>query len=171
MSYSAKSQEPASRQNANSFTPVSGGLLQRKCACGGASGLSGSCSECETEKMLGRSLQTKLRINEPGDVYEQEADRIADQVTAKGRTMPSGNVAELVASGNAEIAIQQMSELMAVKGVDVVGALPPEVDLISQISAAIGAASKDQGAAKALMDFLLNAETQKVIKASGMVPG
>jgi hypothetical protein len=80
MSYSAKSQEPASRQNANSFTPVSGALLQRKCACGGASGLTGSCSECEQKKMLGQPLQTKLRINEPGDAYEQEADRMAEQV-------------------------------------------------------------------------------------------
>ena len=79
MPYSAKSQEPASRQNANSYTPVSS-LLQRKCACGGASGLSGSCSECETKKMLGLPLQTKLRINEPGDAYEQEADRMAEQV-------------------------------------------------------------------------------------------
>jgi hypothetical protein len=80
MSYSAKSQEPASRQNANSFTPVSGALLQRKCACGGSSGLTGSCSECEQKKMLGLPLQTKLRINEPGDAYEQEADRMAEQV-------------------------------------------------------------------------------------------
>jgi molybdate transport system substrate-binding protein len=96
---------------------------------------------------------------------------IADQVRAKGKTMPSGNVAELVAKGEAEVAIQQMSELMAVKGVDVVGALPAEVDLISQISAAVSTGSKNQGAATALVDFLTNAETQKAIKASGMVPG
>ena len=60
---------------------------------------------------------------------------------------------------------------MAVKGVDVVGELPSEVDLISQISAAVSAASKEQGAAKAWIEFLLNAETQKAIKASGMQPG
>ena len=56
------------------------GFLQRACACGGSGGLSGSCSECEKKKMLGQSLQTKLRINEPGDEYEQEADQVADQV-------------------------------------------------------------------------------------------
>ena len=55
-------------------------ILQRKCACGaGASGLTGECAECG--KKLG--LQTKLRINESGDVYEQEADRVAEQVLAK----------------------------------------------------------------------------------------
>ena len=57
-------------------------LLQRKCACGaGASSLTGECEECSKKKMVG--LQTKLRINEPGDAYEQEADRVADQVLAK----------------------------------------------------------------------------------------
>jgi Domain of unknown function (DUF4157) len=53
--------------------------LQRKCACGGVAGKSGECEECR-KKRLG--LQTKLSINEPGDIYEQEADRIADQVTS-----------------------------------------------------------------------------------------
>jgi len=56
------------------------GLLQRACACGGPSGLSGTCEECEKKKMTGMSLQAKLRVNEPGDEYEQEADRVADRV-------------------------------------------------------------------------------------------
>jgi hypothetical protein len=45
-------------------------LLQRKCACGGG------CPRCQDE--LG--IQTKLKIGKPGDKYEQEADRIADEV-------------------------------------------------------------------------------------------
>ncbi|MCU0541836.1 MAG: DUF4157 domain-containing protein [Oscillatoriaceae cyanobacterium Prado104] len=45
-------------------------MLQRQCACGG------SCPRCQDE--LG--IQTKLKISEPGDKYEQEADRIADEV-------------------------------------------------------------------------------------------
>src|SRR5215212_517979 len=62
------------------FTPVQGGLLQRRCACGGAAGMSEECEECRKKKRFG--LQTKLKVNEPGDIYEQEADRIADQVLA-----------------------------------------------------------------------------------------
>lgn len=54
--------------------------VQRKCGCGGSSGLSGSCSECQKKELIGRSLQTKLRINEPGDEYEREADRVAARV-------------------------------------------------------------------------------------------
>ena len=56
------------------------GFLQRACACGGSGGLSGTCEECEKKKLTGVSVQAKLRINEPGDEYEQEADQVADQV-------------------------------------------------------------------------------------------
>ena len=62
----------------SSFTPAPSGLLQRKCACGTHTVASGDCAECSKNKRLG--LQTKLKVNEPGDIYEQEADRIADQV-------------------------------------------------------------------------------------------
>ncbi|HWP42064.1 MAG TPA: DUF4157 domain-containing protein, partial [Blastocatellia bacterium] len=53
---------------------VAGGLLQRKCACGGR------CEECSDKKPFG--LQTKLKVSEAGDQYEQEADRVADRVMA-----------------------------------------------------------------------------------------
>ena len=42
--------------------------LQRKCACGGTPGPTGECEECGAKKRLG--LQTKLKVNTPGDVYE-----------------------------------------------------------------------------------------------------
>lgn len=52
--------------------------LQRKCACGNHSLGGAVCNECSKKQQKG--LQTKLTINEPGDIYEQEADRVADQV-------------------------------------------------------------------------------------------
>lgn len=60
-------------------SPSAGAIIQRKCACGSAAGMDGECDTCR-KKRLG--LQTKLKVNEPGDVYEQEADRVADQVMA-----------------------------------------------------------------------------------------
>ncbi len=48
----------------------------------GAAGLSGECRECKTKKFLGKPLQTKLAVSQPGDEFEQEADRVADQVMA-----------------------------------------------------------------------------------------
>lgn len=68
-----------------SFTPVRSGLLQRKCACGGTPGLSGDCEECSRKRLNVQrrappGLQTKLAINQPGDRFEQEADRMAEFV-------------------------------------------------------------------------------------------
>lgn len=66
------------------FMPVSRDVLQRKCACGTHTMGGGQCAECQKKKMGvgGRPLQTRLAISEPGDAYEQEADRVADQVMA-----------------------------------------------------------------------------------------
>ena len=55
-------------------------VLQAKCACGGSAGIGGTCTECQQRKLLGKPLQTKLQINEPGDQYEVEADRVAERV-------------------------------------------------------------------------------------------
>ena len=126
-----------------SITAAQGRLLQRKCACGGSSGMTGKCEECENERLtpqrfssdravtsaLLRSLgepfnstlpadisagngalsghsfgrvkvearrsqviQTKLNVGRPGDQYEQEADRIAEQIT--GASVSSGREAD-----------------------------------------------------------------------------
>ncbi len=54
-------------------------FLQRKCACGSTtSSLTGECEECMRGKQIG--VQPKLKVNEPNDHYEQEADRIADEI-------------------------------------------------------------------------------------------
>jgi len=58
--------------------PMQSAVLQRKCACGNHTVAGGECAECSKKKRLG--LQTRLKVNEPGDIYEHEADRIADQV-------------------------------------------------------------------------------------------
>ena len=58
--------------------PSRSAQLQRRCACNGAAGVSGECEECRKKKQLG--LQAKLQISEAGDIYEREADRVADQV-------------------------------------------------------------------------------------------
>lgn len=54
--------------------------LQRRCACGAASGLSGSCPDCQRKKALG--LQTRLRVGAADDAYEREAEQVARQVVA-----------------------------------------------------------------------------------------
>lgn len=60
-----------------SFTPVQTGLLQRKCACGGAPGVAGECTECSKSRL---SLQRSTRISEPGTRDWRNAQRVADEV-------------------------------------------------------------------------------------------
>jgi hypothetical protein len=57
--------------------PLSRVILQRKCACGNQSA-GGECAECSKKK--GFLQRRAVRISDPSDRYEQEADRIADQV-------------------------------------------------------------------------------------------
>lgn len=61
-----------------SFSKVNVLAVQRQCACGNSSGTMGRCEECGQRRALG--LQTKLTVNQPGDAYEQEADRVADSM-------------------------------------------------------------------------------------------
>jgi len=73
------------KTNTSTASPVAAqavrtGLLQRTCACGSPAGPTGECAPCRRQHALGRPLQAKLRINQPGDRYEQEADRVAEQV-------------------------------------------------------------------------------------------
>lgn len=70
-----------SRQDQSGWSHLKAGTLQRKCSsCGNHSLDWDECSECRKKKWKG--LQTKLKIGKPNDVYEREADRIADQVMA-----------------------------------------------------------------------------------------
>ena len=63
-----------------SSAPGTRRILQRKCACGGTPGPSGECAECKRKR-----LQSKLAVNQPGDQYEQEADRVAEVVVSGNR--------------------------------------------------------------------------------------
>jgi molybdate transport system substrate-binding protein len=96
---------------------------------------------------------------------------IADEVKAKGKTKSSGNVAEFVSAGEAELAIQQISELLSTPGVELVGPLPPELQLTTVFTAALAGQSSAPDAAKSFMSFLATPEAIAIIKAKGMEPG
>ena len=69
------------RQHAEPMTttapPVRTNRLQRKCVCGKVAGPEGECEQCKRKRL---ALQPKLAINQPGDRYEQEADRVAQSL-------------------------------------------------------------------------------------------
>ena len=72
-----KSQLARSAAVQSSFKSDTALQLQRKCACGGTPGPTGECEQCKRKRL---ALQTKLTINQPGDRYEQEADRVAQSL-------------------------------------------------------------------------------------------
>jgi molybdate transport system substrate-binding protein len=96
---------------------------------------------------------------------------IAQEVMAKARLNSGSYNAEIVARGEAEIAIQQISEILPVKGAELVGPLPPGVQVHTVFVAAIGAESRQPAAAQEVIAFLGSPDAVRVIEAAGMEPG
>ena len=96
---------------------------------------------------------------------------IAADMKDKAKMIPATPVGEIVARGEAEIGFQQMSELKPVKGIDIVGPLPPDLQKITVFSAGIATASKEPEAGKALIKFLQTSPVAKEeIAKSGLEP-
>lgn len=95
---------------------------------------------------------------------------IADEVNAKATVIPSGFTAELVARGEAEIAVQQVSELMVVPGVEIVGPLPPGIEGVTIFSAGLFAGGAMPAEAEALLALLTSAEAAAMYRAKGLEP-
>jgi len=93
---------------------------------------------------------------------------IADAVKAKGVVVQGRPVGAAIASGEAEIGVQQVAELRPVAGVDVIGELPPELQKHIPYSAGIGAKAKDAATARALVTFLRSEAALDVLKRKGM---
>ena len=95
---------------------------------------------------------------------------IADQINAKAVLVHGGAVADYVAKGEAEIGIHQISEILPVAGVTLVGPLPAEIQNFTVYSAGLGAAAKDNAAARAFIGFLAGPQALPIVKAKGMEP-
>jgi molybdate transport system substrate-binding protein len=96
---------------------------------------------------------------------------IADSMKDKAKMIPATPVGEIVAKGEAEIGFQQFSELKPVKGIDIVGPLPAELQKITVFSAGIATAAKEPEAGKALIKFLTASPFAKdEIVKSGLDP-
>ena len=96
---------------------------------------------------------------------------IADAIKDKVKTVVGQPVGNMVASGEAEIGFQQVSELLPVKGIDFLGPLPASIQQITTFSGRHFAAAKDPAAAKALAAFLAAPAATPVKKKHGLDPG
>ena len=99
---------------------------------------------------------------------------LTDQLKAKTKLAPppGGNIADLVAKGDAEIGITQLSEVIDHKGIDFVKPLPDELKpkLLFLVAAGVPADSQEKEAARALIKFLASPVAAPAIKAKGMDP-
>src|SRR4029077_12515269 len=95
---------------------------------------------------------------------------IADAMKDKARKIPATPVGEIVAHGDAEIGFQQISELVPVSGIDIVGPRPDELQKITLFSAGIATGSKDPYAGKPLIKSLASPAARAEIVKSGMDP-
>jgi molybdate transport system substrate-binding protein len=104
-------------------------------------------------------------------VFERLGITDAMQAKAKYGAGGAGGLAALVVErGEAEIGIQQMAELMAVPGIEVVGPLPPELQSLTVFTAAVPANAPHPEAGRAVIAVLTTAAAKSVIKAKGLDP-
>jgi molybdate transport system substrate-binding protein len=97
---------------------------------------------------------------------------IADEIKPKLKQTPTGVfVGGIIASGEAEIGFQQVSELSHFAGVDYIGPLPADVQRFTTFSSAIMAGAKEADAAKALVKFITSPDAAAAFKKRGMEPG
>jgi molybdate transport system substrate-binding protein len=132
-------------------------------------------SSGEAVKALMLSTSSIAYSSGPSGVYlERLVQRmgIADAIKAKMKQIPPGGaVGELVARGEAEIGFHQVSELIPVKGIDIVGPLPPDIQEMTLFGAGVHANAMQADAAAALAAYLAAPSAAAVIRKHGMEPG
>jgi molybdate transport system substrate-binding protein len=95
---------------------------------------------------------------------------IADEMKPKTK-LTSQPVAELVAAGDAEIGLQQIVAILPVKGAELVGPLPSELQNIIIYAAGLAPGAADSAPPRAFIAFMATPEAAGIIRAKGMEPG
>jgi molybdate transport system substrate-binding protein len=95
---------------------------------------------------------------------------IADQIRPKAKLKKGGHVADLIVSGEAELGLHQISEIVPVKGAVLVGPLPKEIQNTTTYAAGLSASTQNKAAAQALLQVFSGAEAAGVLKSKGMEP-
>ena len=93
---------------------------------------------------------------------------LAGQIKTKAVLVPGGLVAERVVSGEADLALHQISEILAVPGAVLVGPIPREVQNYTVYAGAVGASAAAPDAARALLAALSGPAARDVLKDKGM---
>lgn len=108
-----------------------------------------------------------------GDHFQALCERwgLADSVLARALKAPPGvPVASLVATGEAELGLQQLSELIGQAGIEVIGPLPREIQAVTVFSAGVSATSLEPNAAGDFVAYLASDDTAETKRRHGMAP-
>lgn len=136
----------APKPDISTFEAVRRTLLDAKAVAYSPGGLSGNAFESVLRKLgIEQEVKAKAKLGSPAGV--------------------------IVARGEADIAVQQISELIAVSGTELVGPLPAGLDQVTQFSMGVLVAAKEPAVARALIEFLRTPEAQAAIRAKGLTPG
>jgi len=95
---------------------------------------------------------------------------IADQVRPKAKLKKGGHVAELIVTGEAELGVHQISEIVPVKGAALVGPLPKEIQNLTTYAAGLSASSENKDASQKLIKMFSGPQAAAVLKSKGMEP-
>ena len=112
------------------------------------------------------------RIGASGILFAQLIERlgIASAINARAKIIPSGFTAERLVAGEADLAVQQISELKQVAGIEVVGPIPRELQIPAVFSAGRMAGSGKAALSDRLLRFLASSEVAPVLRESGLEP-
>jgi molybdate transport system substrate-binding protein len=83
---------------------------------------------------------------------------------------PGVPVGQLVAEGRVELGFQQLSELMHLPGIVVLGPLPPAIQIITTFSGGLSATSMQPDAVRAMLDFMASPAAAEAKRGNGMEP-
>jgi molybdate transport system substrate-binding protein len=95
------------------------------------------------------------------------ADAVAERIVQAPPGVPVG---ALVARGDADLGFQQLSELMNVPGIEVLGPMPPEIQSVTVFSAAVSRATQKAEEARSFAAYLASPDTAEVKRKNGMEP-
>ena len=121
--------------------------------------------------LIAASSVAHSKAGASGIYFAEVIDRLGLRAKLKEIVVvEKGPVGRVVASGEAEIGVQQICELAPVPGIDIVGPLPDAIQKITVFAAGIPAATSDPTGARALLGFLGSAPAQAAMRAGGLEP-
>src|SRR5262247_4084491 len=157
---------------AESYTPLARSAIGMAVRAGAPKPDIGTVDALKRTLLQAKSIGYSASVS--GDYLSTELLQrlgIADQVLSKCRRIEGGErVGAVVARGEAEIGFQQISELLPVPGIDIVGPLPPAAQRVTVFSAGFVVKASHSEGARALIAFLTSESSAAVIRQAGLEP-